>query len=288
MSYTSTYTGKQIDDAIAEVSTIKTNIGNIQNDISTINNTTIKNINNQINTLSAQLNNLNNSLEINFVNYPIYNQQIAEINNTFQNLQNNLSILDAAIQSKVSLEAYTAAIDELIASDNNLKDLIADGDYQLLIACQQLTNANANEITNVNSKVDSNTQNINLINTNITEIDNKITTINNTTIPELNSKIVTIENDYITESELSTKETEILNSVSGSYATINQLETLSNDISTTYTTNMTVEELLTNYVTLTTYEAKIKNLESTIKSLQERLTQVENKINNSNNEGWPS
>lgn len=287
MAYTSKYTGNQIDTNIGKIPTLESNIATAQNSINTINNTYLTQIRSDIEILSNQFTTLNNSLKTDFVGYTVYTQKIAEIEETLQSLNTNLTNLDSVIQTKVGLDTHITAISSLEDADKAIKELISTGDLTVKSECQQSISENSDRITVTEADIASIKTNINTINnTTIPSLQTSINIINDTDIPQIKMSVETIANDYITTNELNSKASEVLSTASGTYATqetVNDLEsTLTNDY-------LTSDNIATKYVAKTDYESNTTELEKTIATLQSKIITLENKVTsleNKVNSGW--
>lgn len=276
MAYTSKYTGNQIDTNIGKIPTLESNITTAQNNINTINNTYLTQIRSDIETLSNQFTTLNNSLKTDFVGYTIYTQKIAEIEETLQSLNTNLTNLDSIVQTKVGLDAHIAAISSLENANKVIEELISTGDSAVKSECQQSISENVGRIRATEADIITIKTDISTINnTTVPNLQTSINIINDTTIPQIKTSVETIANDYITTNELDTKASEVLLAVSSTYA----IQDAVNNLESTLTNNyLTSDNIADSYVSKTDYESDTIELEKTITALQSKITALENKV----------
>lgn len=276
MAYTSKYTGNQIDTNIGKIPTLESNITTAQNNINTINNTYLTQIRSDIETLSNQFTTLNNSLKTDFVGYTIYTQKIAEIEETLQSLNTNLTNLDSIVQTKVGLDTHIAAISSLENANKVIEELISTGDSAVKSECQQSISENLDRIRSTEADIITIKTDISTINnTTVPNLQTSINIINDTTIPQIKTSVETIANDYITTNELDTKASEVLLAVSSTYA----IQDAVNNLESTLTNNyLTSDNIADSYVSKTDYESDTIELEKTITALQSKITALENKV----------
>lgn len=276
MAYTSKYTGNQIDTNIGKIPTLESNITTAQNNINTINNTYLTQIRSDIETLSNQFTTLNNGLKTDFVGYTIYTQKIAEIEETLQSLNTNLTNLDSIVQTKVGLDTHIAAISSLENANKVIEELISTGDSAVKSECQQSISENVDRIRATETDIVTIKTDISTINnTTVPNLQTSINIINDTTIPQIKTSVETIANDYITTNELDTKASEVLLAVSSTYA----IQDAVNNLESTLTNNyLTSDNIADSYVSKTDYESDAIELEKTITALQSKITALENKV----------
>lgn len=283
MSYTSKYTGQQIDNAVAEIPKIKDNINTIQGEVSTIKNTTIQSLSGEVATVKSQMNTLRNDLNINFNEHDNYESSINRIDNSLNTTIDNLGTLQNLVANKVGIATYNDKVSELEKKDGELVSLISEGDLNTLNSCIESINTVTSRIVAAETNISTNQTNITTItNTTIPSIENNINNIN-THITTLDTTVQEISGDYVTSVELDTKESDILNSVSNTYATQASLAEINDTLNISYYTITQIEELLTNYIDKTQYNSDITALNNKISSLEKKLDELEKKINN--NEG---
>lgn len=286
MSYTSKYTGEQIDNTLGKVSIIEGNVTSAQNDINIVLNTKIPNLSTRIDGVQASLNSLSTNLSTDFIDTTIYNQQIGEINAELDAIQTDLEAIFSELDSKVAVNTFGARIGELAQEDELLLGKIAEGDQAVLQSSQELVNANTSRIVSLETASSSQAKEIasikneyattSALNSKSTEILNSIAStcatqesLNsaNDTINSLATAVQTINNNYVTLNNLNEKEQSILNSIASTYVSSSDLSTNylnKTELNNTYVTKKFLEE---NYVLKTTYEAKIQKLENAIKAL---------------------
>lgn len=293
MSYTSKYTGQQIDNAIAEIPTIKNNINAVQGEISTIKNTTIQSLSGEVATVKSQMSTLRNDLDMNFNEHDNYELSINRIDSSLNTTIDNLGTLQNLVSNKVGIATYNEKMSELEKKDGELASLISEGDLNTLNSCMESINTVSSKIATAETNILANQTNIStnqsniatIINTTIPSIENNINNIN-TDMESLNTAVQDISNDYVTSAELDVKENSILNSVSNTYVTQTSFTEIYNTLNSSYYTVTQIEELLTNYIDKTQYDSDIAALNDTISSLEKKLDELEKKIDN--NEGWLS
>ena len=293
MSYTSKYTGQQIDNAVAEIPVIKNNINTVQGEISTIKNTTIQSLSGEVATVKSQINTLRNDLNINFNEHDNYELSINRIDNSLNTTIDNLGTLQNLVANKVGIATYNDKMSELEKKDGELASLIAEGDLNTLNSCVESINIISSRISTSETDILTNKTNIATItNTTIPQLESDINNVN-TKIATLDTSVRTITSDYVTSALLNTKQNEILNSINDMYATEEELAEINNTLNNSYYTSIRIEELLTNYVAKDQYDNDIQVLNDTISSLEKKLDELEKKFNEleqkiDNNEGWPS
>ena len=300
MSYTSKYTGQQIDNAIAEIPTIKNNINAVQGEVSTIKNTTIQGLSGEVATVKSQMSTLRNDLDINFNEHDNYELSINRIDSSLNTTIDNLGTLQNLVSNKVGIATYNEKMSELEKKDGELASLISEGDLNTLNSCMEAINSTSGKITVMEANILANQNNITAIkDTTIPSIENNISNIN-TTITTLDTTVQNIANDYITSIELDARESNILNLVDNTYATQANLTNVSDTLTNSYYTITQIEAMFADYIEKTKYNADMKSLNdtisslndtisslnNTISSLEERLDELEKKIDN--NEGWLS
>lgn len=293
MSYTSKYTGQQIDNAIAEIPTIKNNINAVQGEVSTIKNTTIQGLSGEVATVKSQMSTLRNDLDMNFNEHDNYELSINRIDSSLNTTIDNLGTLQNLVSNKVGIATYNEKMSELEKKDGELASLISEGDLNTLNSCMESINTVSSKIAAAETNILANQTNIStnqsnietIINTTIPSIENNINNIN-TDMASLNTAVQDISNDYVTSAELDVKENNILNAVSNTYVTQTSFAETINTFNGSYYTITQIEELLTNYIDKTQYDSDIAALNDTISSLEKKIEELEKKIDN--NEGWPS
>lgn len=281
MSYTSQYTGKQIDNAVAEIAGIKNDISDVEQEISTIKNTTIQSLSAEIATIKSQVVSLRNDLNDNSNEHTKYESDIQDILDNLETLTNNLGTLQNLVANKISISTYSEKILELEDKDAKLSTAIIEGDSNTLNSCMEsITNISSKITAELEPAITSNQASI----TKITDI--KIPSIEtnlantNTTITNFSTAIQNIQNDYITSALLNTKANEILSSVSSTYVTSAEFN---GTLNTSYYTIDQIMELLNNYITNTQYNnmsGTIAELQTTVDNLEQKIEKLEN--NNTN------
>ena len=290
MSYTSKYTGQQIDNAIAEIPTIKNNINAVQGEVSTIKNTTIQGLSGEVATVKSQMSTLRNDLDMNFNEHDNYELSINRIDSSLNTTIDNLGTLQNLVSNKVGIATYNEKMSELEKKDSELASLISEGNLNTLNSCMESINIVSSRISTNEADIRTNKTNIATItNTTIPSLESNVNDVN-TKITALDTSIRNITSDYVTSVLLNTKENEILNLVSDIYATKEDFAGINNTLDNSYYTSTKIEELLTNYVEKDQYDNDIQvlndtisSLNSTISSLEKKLNELEKKIDN--NEG---
>ena len=291
MSYTSKYTGQQIDNAIAEIPTIKNNINAVQGEVSTIKNTTIQGLSGEVATVKSQMSTLRNDLDMNFNEHDNYELSINRIDSSLNTTIDNLGTLQNLVSNKVGIATYNEKMSELEKKDGELASLISEGDLNTLNSCMEAINSTSSKITAMEANILANQNNITVIkDTTIPSIEGNISNMN-TTITTLDTAVQNIASDYITSIELDAKESNILNLVDNTYATQANLTSVSDTLTNSYYTITQIDAMFVDYIEKTKYDADIKSLNDTISSLNDTISSLEKKIEAlekkiDNNEGW--
>lgn len=291
MSYTSKYTGQQIDNAVAEIPTIKNNISAVQGEISTIKNTTIQSLSGEVATVKSQMSTLRNDLDMNFNEHDNYELSINRIDSSLNTTIDNLGTLQNLVSNKVGIATYNEKMSELEKKDGELASLISEGDLNTLNSCMEAINSTSSKITAMEANILANQNNITVIkDTTIPSIEGNISNMN-TTITTLDTAVQNIASDYITSIELDAKESNILNLVDNTYATQANLTSVSDTLTNSYYTITQIDAMFVDYIEKTKYDADIKSLNDTISSLNDTISSLEKKIEAlekkiDNNEGW--
>lgn len=234
MAYTSKYTGQQIDSTLGKVSIIENNVTDAQSDIDTILNTKIPNLSTRIDAIQSSLNSLSANLSMSFVDITVYNKQIGEINTELEGIQADLTAIFAELETKITSELFGSRIAELVLADEELSNNIAEGDSLTLQASQDLVNANTSRIVTLETITDTHT-----------------------------SDIANIKTDYATTVALNEKGSEILSSVSSTYATQGTVNTLNDTVNTL---NSAIQTISGNYVTANDLNEKEQSIMNTVTS----------------------
>lgn len=290
MSYTSKYTGQQIDNAIAEIPTIKNNINAVQGEVSTIKNTTIQGLSGEVATVKSQMSTLRNDLDMNFNEHDNYELSINRIDSSLNTTIDNLGTLQNLVSNKVGIATYNEKMSELEKKDGELASLISEGDLSTLNSCMEAINSTSRKITAMEADILANQNNITVIkDTTIPSIEGNISNMN-TAITTLDTAVQNIANDYITSIELDARESNILNLVDNTYATQANLTSVSDTLTNSYYTITQIDAMFVDYIKKTKYDADMKSLNDTISSLNDTISSLEKKIEElekkiDNNEG---
>lgn len=290
MSYTSKYTGQQIDNAIAEIPTIKNNINAVQGEVSTIKNITIQGLSGEVATVKSQMSTLRNDLDMNFNEHDNYELSINRIDSSLNTTIDNLGTLQNLVSNKVGIATYNEKMSELEKKDGELASLISEGDLSTLNSCMEAINSTSRKITAMEADILANQNNITVIkDTTIPSIEGNISNMN-TAITTLDTAVQNIANDYITSIELDARESNILNLVDNTYATQANLTSVSDTLTNSYYTITQIDAMFVDYIKKTKYDADMKSLNDTISSLNDTISSLEKKIEElekkvDNNEG---
>lgn len=278
MSYTSKYTGQQIDNAIAEIPTIKNNINAVQGEVSTIKNTTIQGLSGEVATVKSQMSTLRNDLDMNFNEHDNYELSINRIDSSLNTTIDNLGTLQNLVSNKVGIATYNEKMSELEKKDGELASLISEGDLSTLNSCMEAINSTSRKITAMEADILANQNNITVIkDTTIPSIEGNISNMN-TAITTLDTAVQNIANDYITSIELDARESNILNLVDNTYATQANLTSVSDTLTNSYYTITQIDAMFVDYIKKTKYDADMKSLNDTISSLNDTISSLEKKI----------
>lgn len=278
MSYTSKYTGQQIDNAIAEIPTIKNNINAVQGEVSTIKNTTIQGLSGEVATVKSQMSTLRNDLDMNFNEHDNYELSINRIDSSLNTTIDNLGTLQNLVSNKVGIATYNEKMSELEKKDGELASLISEGDLSTLNSCMEAINSTSSKITAMEADILANQNNITVIkDTTIPSIEGNISNMN-TAITNLDTAVQNIANDYITSIELDARESNILNLVDNTYATQANLTSVSDTLTNSYYTITQIDAMFVDYIKKTKYDADMKSLNDTISSLNDTISSLEKKI----------
>ena len=278
MSYTSKYTGQQIDNAIAEIPTIKNNINAVQGEVSTIKNTTIQGLSGEVATVKSQMSTLRNDLDMNFNEHDNYELSINRIDSSLNTTIDNLGTLQNLVSNKVGIATYNEKMSELEKKDGELASLISEGDLSTLNSCMEAINSTSRKITAMEADILANQNNITVIkDTTIPSIEGNISNMN-TAITTLDTTVQNIANDYITSIELNARENNILNLVDNTYATQANLTNVSDTLTNSYYTITQIDAMFVNYIEKTKYNADMKSLNDTISSLNDTISSLEERL----------
>ena len=278
MSYTSKYTGQQIDNAIAEIPTIKNNINAVQGEVSTIKNTTIQGLSGEVATVKSQMSTLRNDLDMNFNEHDNYELSINRIDSNLNTTIDNLGTLQNLVSNKVGIATYNEKMSELEKKDGELASLISEGDLSTLNSCMEAINSTSRKITAMEADILANQNNITVIkDTTIPSIEGNISNMN-TAITTLDTAVQNIANDYITSIELNARESNILNLVDNTYATQANLTNVSDTLTNSYYTITQIDAMFVNYIEKTKYNADMKSLNDTISSLNDTISSLEERL----------
>lgn len=278
MSYTSKYTGQQIDNAIAEIPIIKNNINAVQGEVSTIKNTTIQGLSGEVATVKSQMSTLRNDLDMNFNEHDNYELSINRIDSSLNTTIDNLGTLQNLVSNKVGIATYNEKMSELEKKDGELASLISEGDLSTLNSCMEAINSTSKKITAMEADILANQNNITVIkDTTIPSIEGNISNMN-TAITTLDTAVQNIANDYITSIELDARESNILNLVDNTYATQANLTSVSDTLTNSYYTITQIDAMFVDYIKKTKYDADMKSLNDTISSLNDTISSLEKKI----------
>lgn len=278
MSYTSKYTGQQIDNAIAEIPIIKNNINAVQGEVSTIKNTTIQGLSGEVATVKSQMSTLRNDLDMNFNEHDNYELSINRIDSSLNTTIDNLGTLQNLVSNKVGIATYNEKMSELEKKDGELASLISEGDLSTLNSCMEAINSTSRKITAMEADILANQNNITVIkDTTIPSIEGNISNMN-TAITTLDTAVQNIANDYITSIELDARESNILNLVDNTYATQANLTSVSDTLTNSYYTITQIDAMFVDYIKKTKYDADMKSLNDTISSLNDTISSLEKKI----------
>ena len=278
MSYTSKYTGQQIDNAIAEIPTIKNNINAVQGEVSTIKNTTIQGLSGEVATVKSQMSTLRNDLDMNFNEHDNYELSINRIDSSLNTTIDNLGTLQNLVSNKVGIATYNEKMSELEKKDGELASLISEGDLSTLNSCMEAINSTSRKITAMEADILANQNNITVIkDTTIPSIEGNISNMN-TAITNLDTAVQNIANDYITSIELDARESNILNLVDNTYATQANLTSVSDTLTNSYYTITQIDAMFVDYIKKTKYDADMKSLNDTISSLNDTISSLEKRL----------
>lgn len=278
MSYTSKYTGQQIDNAIAEIPTIKNNINAVQGEVSTIKNTTIQGLSGEVATVKSQMSTLRNDLDMNFNEHDNYELSINRIDSSLNTTIDNLGTLQNLVSNKVGIATYNEKMSELEKKDGELASLISEGDLSTLNSCMEAINSTSRKITAMEADILANQNNITVIkDTTIPSIEGNISNMN-TVITTLDTAVQNIANDYITSIELDARESNILNLVDNTYATQANLTSVSDTLTNSYYTITQIDAMFVDYIKKTKYDADMKSLNDTISSLNDTISSLEKRL----------
>lgn len=278
MSYTSKYTGQQIDNAIAEIPIIKNNINAVQGEVSTIKNTTIQGLSGEVATVKSQMSTLRNDLDMNFNEHDNYELSINRIDSSLNTTIDNLGTLQNLVSNKVGIATYNEKMSELEKKDGELASLISEGDLSTLNSCMEAINSTSKKITAMEADILANQNNITVIkDTTIPSIEGNISNMN-TAITTLDTAVQNIANDYITSIELDARESNILNLVDNTYATQANLTSVSDTLTNSYYTITQIDAMFVDYIKKTKYDADMKSLNDTISSLNDTISSLEKRL----------
>lgn len=269
--YTSSYSGKQIDDGIAAIPQLEKRIEDIEKSITGDDDA---GIGNTIGTLDIRIsNNTDAIVEIKGdllptkVNLSDYNNRVGSIETQVHNLNTDLGTLEGKIRLKADSATLITTKSELQTSISNLDIAYKQADIQLDDKIDDLNESLTGTISNLSLTVDGHT-------TKIAEMENKVNSApTEGNFASINDKIATLETNKANKTEL----TEINDNIAKNTTNI---ATNTNNISTN-TTN--IQNLLTNKLDVSIFndlETRVTSLENdtTIEGLTTQIGELQKQI----------
>lgn len=255
--YTSSHTGKKIDEAIQSIAGFPDKITELNNEI------TANKI--KINTQESAIKRINNDIEI--LKDNMETEQIAELSNKIDSHASQIAILNTTITATLP--------DEIDKVDRNLTSYKTETNKKI-IDLENRINESGN--TDIDQTVQNNSAQINglisTVNTQRTEITalqqqaEGFATIN--TVDAIVADVKTLKNDVTIIQETDYVDLDTFN---------NSISSINSNIEAINNTINILDGRFDNYVLIMTYEAKITELTEQISALQDKYKELEEKIN---------